>query len=357
MAIVQLYHTLAVRVQALLPTERITRVRTLTWLLCGMMWSRSVHLTAIARYLPGEATQLSKAEALRRWLKNHAVHVRRWYAPVAQELLAAAVRTQPIVRLVIDGSKVSQNHQLLMVALTYRRRTLPIAWTWLRCRKGHSNAHVQQALLAYVHSLLPADAKVLLLGDSEFTPLQSLLVQWGWSYALRQKGSHTVRTTPNAPWQRCDQLVTAPGQSCWLTNVELTQAHKHATNFLALWRPGEREPWLLATNLLTAQQTQMHYSRRMWIEEMFADFKGHGFDLESSCLRHFARLSRLTLVVCLLYVWLLAFGVATIKAGKRHLVDRKDRRDLSIFRIGFDYLFRCLFNALPCSLPALPYML
>lgn len=356
MAIAQLYHTLSVRVQALLPAERITRVRTLTWLLCGLLSAKSVHLTAIARHIPGSAKQLSKAAKFKRWLCNNAVQVRRWYAPVAQELLLTAVRTQPVVRLVIDASKVSQNHQLLMVALTCRRRTLPIAWTWLDCRKGHSSALVQQALLGYVHSLLPAEAQVVVLGDSEFTPLQALLTQWGWFYALRQKGSHTVRTTPTAAWQRCDQLVTAPGQSCWLTDVELTQAHKHATHFLALWRPGEREPWLIATNLATAYQTQMHYSRRMWIEEMFADFKGHGFDLESSCLRHFARLSRLTLAVCLLYVWLLAIGVNTIKAGKRHLVDRKDRRDLSIFRIGLEYLYRCTLNNLPCTCPALPYM-
>ena len=41
---------------------------------------------------------------------------------------------------------------------------------------------------------------------------------------------------------------------------------------------------------------------------MFGDMKGHGFDLEHSRLRHFLRLSRLTLAVCLLYVWLVATG-------------------------------------------------
>jgi hypothetical protein len=32
------------------------------------------------------------------------------------------------------------------------------------------------------------------------------------------------------------------------------------------------------------------WSAEMWIEEMFADFKGHGFDLESTQLRSFGRL-------------------------------------------------------------------
>lgn len=69
----------------------------------------------------------------------------------------------------------------------------------------------------------------------------------------------------------------------------------------------------------------------MWIEEMFGDLKTHGFDLEKTHLRHFMRLSRLTLAVALLYVWLVAFGSHIIKTSIRYLVDRADRRDLSIF--------------------------
>jgi hypothetical protein len=69
-------------------------------------------------------------------------------------------------------------------------------------------------------------------------------------------------------------------------------------------------------------------------EEIFGDMKKHGFDLESTHLCHFLRLSRLTLAVVILYVWLVAYGARAIKNGKRHLVDRKDRRDLCIFQIG-----------------------
>ena len=61
---------------------------------------------------------------------------------------------------------------------------------------------------------------------------------------------------------------------------------------------------------------------------MFGDFKKHGFDLESTMLRHFLRLSRLTLAVALLYVWLISVGGRTIRDGLRHLVDRVDRREL-----------------------------
>ena len=45
------------------------------------------------------------------------------------------------------------------------------------------------------------------------------------------------------------------------------------------------------------------YRRRVWLDELFGDLKGHGFDLEASHLRHRERLSRLTLAVVLLYDW------------------------------------------------------
>jgi hypothetical protein len=80
----------------------------------------------------------------------------------------------------------------------------------------------------------------------------------------------------------------------------------------------------------------------MWIEETFGDIKGNGFNLESTHLRNFLRLSRLTLAVFLLYVWLLAFGSKVIKSGKRRLVDRSNRRDYSIFRIGRNMIERCI---------------
>jgi hypothetical protein len=87
----------------------------------------------------------------------------------------------------------------------------------------------------------------------------------------------------------------------------------------------------------------------MWIEEMFGDMKKHGFDLEASHLRHFLRLSRLTLAVCLLYLWLVAMAEHVITSHQAHEVDRHDRRDLSLFRLGWDFVERrlALFDPIP----------
>jgi hypothetical protein len=354
MTVIQTYHTMIDKIQHTVPTGHAYREQNLAWFMTGVFYSRSVHTSRVANKIPGKAKKGSRTRRLSRFLNNGEVRVRQWYRPTATRLLQEAAKTGE-VRLIIDATKVAQNHQLLMVSLAHRRRSLPIVWTWIRSSRGHSSERKQAALLQYARTLIPAGVRVIVTGDSEFTPLQALLDRWDWYYVLRQKGSHLIRQSANEEWRRVDSLVSSAGERHWLPEVELTQQHRHRCNFLAYWRRGERVPWLLATNLPSDRCAIQHYKKRAWIEGMFADFKGNGADLEASCLRHFLRLSRLTLVVALLYVWIFAFGTAVIKRGDRPLVDRADRIDLSVFRIGFDMLERCWINNLPISIRDVPY--
>jgi hypothetical protein len=248
----------------------------------------------------------------------------------------------------MDGTKVGSGHQLLMVAILFRRRAVPLVWTWMRCEKGHSSVRKQLALLEYVRRWIPAGVPVILVGDTEFEAgeVQRQLNQWEWKYVLRQKSSNQVQSAQDEPWQPFRDLIQRPGQSVWMEEVLLTLKHALPVNLLAHWEKSEKVPWLLATNLLSRQETLQAYRRRMWIEEMFGDLKRHGFDLERTHLHHFLRLSRLTWIVALLYIWLITTGVKMTKNGLRYLVDRKDRLDLSIFQIGVRSVERRLTNML-----------
>ena len=353
----QLYHTWLERIRQLRPHERITRLRNFAWMAVGILRSRSVHLSLIAEKIPGLATTVSKARRVRRFLNNRAVHVREWYEPMARDVLQRAVDHGLDVRLLADGTKVGFGHQLLMVALAYRKRAIPIAWTWVRSARGHSSARKQRALLAYVRGLLPPEAQVTIAGDSEFGAIAVLkqLERWQWHYVMRQQGSTRVKLPDHPVWWRFASLVTKGDRPRWMPVAQLTRQHAYPVHLVAWWKAGEKEPWLLATNLPTVREAIRVYKRRMWIEEMFGDFKRHGFDLESSHLRHFLRLSRLTLIVAFLYLWLVAFGSQVIKRGQRRLVDRVDRRDLSIFRIGLSMMERLLTNAEPFTIRFKPY--
>ena len=337
--------------------ERKTRIKNFTWLLTGIYLSRSVHLSKIASKIPGKATATSRERRLSRLLDNCAIRVREWYEPVAKNILADMAQNVKEIRLIVDGTKIGFGHQLLMVAVAYRRRAIPLAWTWVRFSRGHSATDKQLALLSYVRSLLPKGVPVFLAGDSEFGSIDALktLNRWRWKYVLRQKTNHLVKLAEHKDWQAFGTLTTKPGQRLWLGKALLTQKHAYPVNLLTDWAVGEDEPWLLATNLPNLELALATYNRRMWIEEMFGDFKKHGFDLESTHLRHFMRLSRLTLAVALLYVWLIAFGSQVIKTGLRYLVDRTDRRDLSIFHIGWKMIERCLTNASSFSINFVTY--
>ena len=83
---------------------------------------------------------------------------------------------------------------------------------------------------------------------------------------------------------------------------------------------------------------------------MFGDMKKNGFDLERTMLSQTNSLSRLTLAVILLYVWLVSTGGKVIKNGHRKLVDHASRRDLCNFQIGFLFIERNLINSLPFSI-------
>lgn len=347
----RLYLTCFEQIAQLRPTEWVTRLRNLAWLMVGILRSRSVHLSRVANEIPGSAKELSLVRRLGRFLANPAIRVREWYEPVARSLLAAMAETVGEIRLIVDGSKIGFHHQLLMVSVAFRRRAIPIAWTWVRHSRGHSTGYKPKALLATVRRLMPADTPVLVVGDSEFGSVEVLrqLDAWKWHYVLRQSGYHLVKLEGQG-WRHFDRVVWYPGASQWLGPGLLTVKHAYPVNLLAHWQEGEDKPWLLATNLPTKAAALRAYRRRMWIEEMYGDFKGNGFDLERSHLRHFERLSRLTLAVVLLYVWLVATGARAIKNGQRHLVDRKDRRDLSIFQIGLRLVKRRLKNGLPISI-------
>jgi hypothetical protein len=344
-----LYHTWFQRIQELRPKQRITQVRNFVWLITGIYLSRSVCMSRIAGKIPGTAKLLSTTRRLSRLLDNPAIRVREWYEPIARQWLEAQFRNLGEIRLIVDGTKIGFGHQLLIVSLAYRKRAVPITWTWVKHVRGHSSAIKQVALLAYVHSLIPIGAAVFLVGDCEFGSVAVLrqLDLWRWFYVLRQKSDTGVWISGSNDWQAFGSCIHKPGQSLWLGSGYLTAQQIYPTNLLVHWKVGEKEPWCLATNLPDQQISLRCYARRMWIEEMYGDFKKHGFDLERTMLRHFLRLSRLTLAVAILYVWLVSVGTRTIRSGLRNLVDRNDRRDLCIFQIGLRYIERCLTNAIP----------
>jgi len=325
----------------LIPDTCNSRLTNLVLLIVGIFESQSVYLSVIVRKIPIRAKKLSLAKRLERFVGNTAVEVKKWYHPWASWLLQSA-SSGGTVHLVIDSTKVTAHHRQIMLAVAYQRRTLPIMWDWVSHARGHCTTALQIELLKQVQALIPSGVKVSLVGDGEFN--HPLLIEelnfWGWDYAVRQKCNTLIMRRHANEWKRLDRFDLKQGQMLWLGRVLLTQTSPYPTNIVLYWKHGEKAPWYLATNQLSGRPAVRLYNRRMWIEAMFGDLKGHGFDLELSRLSTPDRLSRLTLAVCILYVWLVTLGEHALKMGFNTEVDRTDRQDLSIFRLGWDWLER-----------------
>jgi len=110
-----------------LPPLRKTRRQNLARLTAGLYRAEHVHLSAVADEISGSAKQNSKTRRLRRFLANEEVDPDRWYLPVAKQLLRQAAESGP-VRLLVDTLELTGNRRLLVAALAYRRRALPIWW-------------------------------------------------------------------------------------------------------------------------------------------------------------------------------------------------------------------------------------
>ena len=237
MPINETYRTWIQRICELRPEQRITQVRNFVWLVVGIYHSRSVHLSQIAGKVLGPAKNVSTERRLSRFLDNPAIRVREWYEPIAQQWLEAQMNWLGEVRLIVDGTKVGFGHQLLIVSLAYRQRAIPIAWTWVKQVRGHSNTRQQLALLKYVKGLLPKKAAVFLVGDSEFGSISVLrqLDQWHWWYVLRQKGRTCLWSSEQTGWQRLGSLVQEAGQSVWVQQAYLTKQSIYPVSILVHW--------------------------------------------------------------------------------------------------------------------------
>jgi len=351
-----IYGTLLSQLRKWLPEERITRLRNLAWLATGLFLTRSVHLSHIARKLPLRGQVVSLTNRLRRFLDNPRVDVWGYYQPVARQLLATFKGQR--LTLLIDCTALGFNYQLMVVAIAYRRRALPLIWSVHHGKRGMVHTKDQIALLRRLVPWIPQKTEVWVVGDAGFgrVALMRWLSRRHWHYCLRVNSAyHYCRR--GTGWAAVATIPVQEGQTLFLGWVRWTQQENFGwVQLVAYWGQGEDEPWFLVTDQAADLSTIRLYRKRMWVEELFGDLKGHGFDLEATHLQDLDRLSRLVLATMIVYTWLIALGSRVIKRGLRYLVDRRDRRDKSLFRIGWDWIERCLALDKPIPLTFKPIL-
>src|SRR4051812_30175011 len=243
-------------------------------------------------------------------------------APYGRELLARLAAEGRTVVLMIDQTRATARHQVVMVAARVGGRALPLAWR-VRTTPGAIGFDEQRGALEAVAGLLPAGARPVLMGDRSYgTP--ALI---GWCRRRGRGWRRLERDLPVFEGGGGTTLAACLARGGPLPrDVELT-GRRAVTHVAMVHEPGHPEPWIIAMSEPPTVHRAFDHGLRWGVEAVFGDFEARGFGLEDSQPRRPERLDRPILVVTLALFWAVSTGMWD--AAHRATPDEKEPRHSS----------------------------
>jgi hypothetical protein len=322
-------------------------VVTLALMVTGLFLGRNVQFYELALWMPTPIQLTSAVRRFERFVADPAVDAVALFEPFVLAMQASL--GHETAYLILDCTQTGRRCRTLAAALAYHETVLPLAWQSLRGKKGHVKGEFQKALLIRIHPYLKNHRQVVVLGDAEYSnePVITWLQAVHWDFVLHIRTNVLVRTTDDPAWQPVQELCETSqlrhGQVKHWEHACFTQEHGIADLTLTIhWGEGEDEPLCLISNLSPSQQPHLIYERRFWIETLFGSYKSRGFGLARTHLTDPEHIDRLILAIAIATCITLGLGTQLILEHKTYLVDRSDRRDLSLFQIGWRWLYRLL---------------
>ena len=345
------------QVDAMVPEARVTRCRVLALFAAGIMWANSVSLLKVAAALPLAASDPSTERRLQRFLVNPAVSVATLWQPLVPALLARLGSRELLV--VFDPTPYRDNATILCLGVVVRHRVLPMLWRVVPQQEPWP-APLQPLLLELLSTLaaaVPSGATVTLLADRGLVgpTVLDCARAVGWHVVLRLRagaGEETRVRLGAGPEQRLADLPTGPGQRLQAPAAIFKGAGWREGHLTIHWDATAKEPWVLFSDRPGGTDRVREYRRRARAEATYQDEKGRGYTLQRSKMVALDRIERLLLAVHLALWWAYGLGLQVIRQGQRHRFDRRDRRDLSVLRIGRTACLKTLDHD---HLPALPF--
>lgn len=315
----------------------VRHLKTLAWMVTGLLVSEKVSLTA---WVPSVHSRAQCAQStvrrFARWLDNERIQVHQLYGPLIQQALADWGDER--LRLALDTSMLWDTYCIVRISVIYRGRAVPLVWTVLQHGSSSVAYEVYASLLDATAQWLPPHCQVEFLADRGFADIDLLnhLKQWGWHWRIRIKGSFQVYR--QGSFRKLQHVGLAQGQALFWQQVWITRQY-YGPVHLALARPnGGRDCWYVVSDEPTDLDTFAEYGARFDIEENFLDDKSNGFQLEASLIRSAQALARLCLVLAVATLYLVSQGTEVVARGQRCRVDPHWFRGNSYLRIGWQWV-------------------
>lgn len=217
---------------------------------------------------------------------------------------------------------------VLSISVLDRGSAIPVAWVALPHRgKGLWLPHLAR-LLGLLAPAVPGGMLVLVMTDRGlWSPrLWRAITDNGWHPLMRIRPDATF-APQGERCQRARELVPGPGCS-WIGEGV---AYKHAAKRIActlvvVWGDGQKDPWLLLTDLPLEMVDGSWYGLRVWIELGFRALKSMGWHWERTRRRDPVRVARHWLVLAIATLLNLAVGTRLEDAAQPGIPPGRLRR-------------------------------
>ena len=329
------------QVKEIFPHLHSYQQQTLAFCVQGVLLSGNAVMQRVAETVwdasSSQTKMVSHERRFQRFAANDRIEVQACWNAFLQHVLPFW-KHKPVT-LALDLTPYTQEATIISLGIMVQRRILPIAWVVMPQHETWDQGQweIVEQLFDQVSALL-TEAVCTLLADRGLTclPLIKLCQRVGWHYVLRIKNEDVFRRKHRhwyQDWQQSTQVATKPGDH-WYGEVLLWREHQFVTQLTLYWEQGCDEAWVLISDLHASRKRVSEYARRMRVEACFQDQKSRGYFVECSRFTNREHLNRWLLVVYLALWWATHLGCSCLHHGHREEVDRKDRRDKGVIRIG-----------------------
>ena len=221
--------------------------------------------------------------------------------------------------IAIDATSLHAREVVLSISVLYRGCAIPVAWVVLPHRgKGAWMPHLER-LLALLAPAVPDGMRVLVMSD------RGLWSPTLWGQIQTNRWHPVMRIRPDATFapaglrrQRARALVPGPGWYWVGAGVAYKDKAKQIPcTLLVVWGKGQKDPWLLLTDLSPDDVDGSWYGLRTWIELGFRALKSFGWHWDRTRRRHPVRIARHWLALAVATLLSLAVGTRLEEAALR----------------------------------------
>lgn len=303
-------------VKQIFPSLRKTQSKNLALGIFGLVKAQSGLMSEIVRVVPGAKKHKHRLKRLWRFLSNRRVNTGDLQCLWCKWVISTFVPGRYIT-IALDWTTLPGNIQVLMAAIPFGGRALPLVWTTTTYQAfKDSQNRIEERLILSLTKSIPHAKRIILVADRGFgrTDLINFLIRLNVLFVLRVRAD-VIITTKEGKRRNLRKLKIKVGQVKWFENISyradggVTKVNLAIT--LAKPKAGEKEdPWVLVTNLRKAKTAITDYQRRFDIEEWFKDLK-HELGITKLQTKDLGRVRRMVLISVVSYGLIMLVGTVT----------------------------------------------